>query len=119
MDLFVISSLLSSFTNIICVLAYITVTVLCSIVKNTLVGFVFFLHFFLKNLLLLEQACCYCSAAKWIPRYGCGMHMVLQPKKILEELLLFSVWVVLTSSMFWMRFGQLKRGDKKGIADIC
>lgn len=40
-------------------------------------------------------------------------------QKILEELLLFSVWVVLTRSMFWMRFGQLKRGDKKGIADIC
>lgn len=37
----------------------------------------------------------------------------------LGELLQFSIWVDLTSSIFWLTFGHVKRGDKKGIGDIC
>jgi len=32
--------------------------------------------------LLLAQAYCYCNAVTWLPRHGCGKHLVyLQPKK--------------------------------------
>lgn len=44
---------------------------------------------------------------------------LLAAQKNLDELLQFPVWVDLTSSTFWLMFGHLKRGDKKGIGDIC
>jgi len=38
--------------------------------------------------------------------------------KNLNELLQVSIWVDLTSSTFWLMFGYVKRGDRKGVVDM-